>query len=106
MIDGPVQVRIRLWDVPTPGSRPHDPIAAKDGAIWYTGQMTNKLGRVDPKTAQIKEYRAQDSAHRPAWPRRGSRRQHLVHRQPRGLIGKLDPKTGDVTEYRMPDAKQ
>ena len=58
IIDGPVQASIKLWDVPTPGSRPHDPLATKDGAIWYTGQMSNKLGRVDPKTGTSKEYRS------------------------------------------------
>src|SRR5947209_2955565 len=39
IIDGPVKASIRLWDVPTAGSRPHDPLAAKDGSIWYSGQM-------------------------------------------------------------------
>jgi virginiamycin B lyase len=33
IVDGPVKVNIRLWDVPTQGSRPHDPLAAKDGSI-------------------------------------------------------------------------
>ena len=44
---------IKLWPVPTPGSRPHDPLAAKDGSIWYTGQLANKLGRLDPKTGAV-----------------------------------------------------
>ena len=37
-------VTIREWDVPTPNSRPHDPEAAADGSIWYTGQRANVLG--------------------------------------------------------------
>src|SRR5688572_17142890 len=45
LIDGPAKASLKLWQVPTPGSRPHDPLATRDGAIWYTGQMTNKLGR-------------------------------------------------------------
>jgi len=56
IIPGPVQVNIREWQVPIPGSRPHDPLATRDGAIWYTGQLSNKLGRVDPTTGQIREY--------------------------------------------------
>ena len=56
IIDGPVQVTIRQFPVLMLGSRPHDPLATRDGAIWYTGQLTNKLGRVDPKTGLIKEY--------------------------------------------------
>ena len=103
VIPGSAQVAITEWVVPTPGSRPHDPLATPDGAIWYTGQFANVLGRLDPQTGQITEY-------------------HLktLHTGPHGLavdkdgniwytgnfkshIGKLDPKTGQVTEYPMPD---
>ena len=56
IIDGPQQIRLRVWTVPTPGSRPHDPLAAKDGSIWYTGQLSNKLGKLTPGTAQFKEF--------------------------------------------------
>ena len=55
-LPGPAQVSIKVWTVPTPGSRPHDPLATRDGAIWYSGQMANVLGRLDPKTGQFKEY--------------------------------------------------
>ena len=50
------KVAIREWDVPTPRSRPHDPEVAPDEALWYTGQLANKLGRLDPKTGTIKEF--------------------------------------------------
>ena len=56
VIPGPAKVSIKAWQVPTPGSRPHDPLATRDGSLWYTGQMNNVLGRVDPKTGQVKEY--------------------------------------------------
>ncbi|MGB9395206.1 MAG: hypothetical protein WCB32_10510, partial [Pseudolabrys sp.] len=56
IVSGPVKARIDLWDVPTQGSRPHDPRASKDGSIWWTGQLANKLGRLDPKTGAIREY--------------------------------------------------
>ena len=39
--------------MPTPKSRPHDPALAPDGSLWYTGQLANKLGRLDPKTGQL-----------------------------------------------------
>ncbi len=51
-----LKVSIHEWDVPTPNSRPHDPAVAPDGALWYTGQLANKLGRLDPKTGTIKEF--------------------------------------------------
>ena len=56
IIAGPVQVSFHEWQVPTAGSRPHDPLATPDGYIWYTGQMANTLGRVDPATGAIKEF--------------------------------------------------
>src|SRR5256885_13502491 len=39
MISGDAKVAIKEWPVPTPGSRPHDPLAAKDGSLWYSGQF-------------------------------------------------------------------
>ena len=53
---GPAEVSIKEWQVPTPGSRPHDPLATRDGSLWYTGQMANVLGQLDQKTGKFKEY--------------------------------------------------
>ena len=44
VLPGSVKVTMTSWTVPTPGSRPHDPLATRDGALWYTGQMNNVLG--------------------------------------------------------------
>jgi len=103
IIPGPAQVTIREWEVPIPGSRPHDPLATRDGAIWYTGQMTNRLGRVDPKTGQVREYplkSPQTGPHGLVEDRDGNIWFTGNHQS---LVGKLDPRTGAVTEYRMPD---
>ena len=51
---GDVHVSIKEWGTPTPRSHPHDPLVTVDGAIWYTGQMANLLGRLDPITEQFK----------------------------------------------------
>ena len=56
VIPGPAKASFKEWQAPTPGSRPHDPLAAKDGSLWYTGQLANVLGRLDPKTGDIKEF--------------------------------------------------
>ena len=53
---GELRVTIQEYDLPTPNSHPHDPALGPDGSLWYTGQMANKLGRLDPKTGEIKEY--------------------------------------------------
>src|SRR5262249_52821510 len=49
IVSGPVEVAIKEWPVPTPGSRPHDPLASKDGAIWWTGQLAIEVGLVEIK---------------------------------------------------------
>ena len=105
LIDGPVQASIKLWQVPTPGSRPHDPLATRDGAIWYTGQMTNKLGRVDPRTGASKEYTLETPHTGPHGLVEDKDGNIWFTGNHAALVGKLDPKSGEVTEYRMPDPK-
>src|SRR6201988_1755651 len=53
---GNLNVTIQEWAVPTKGAHPHDPAVGADGALWFTEQMTNKLGRLDPKTGQFKKH--------------------------------------------------
>jgi virginiamycin B lyase len=102
-IEGPVQAAIKLWAVPTPGSRPHDPRASKDGSIWWTGQLANKLGRLDPKTGEMKEYPLKTPRTGPHGLAEDQDGNIWFTGNSSGLIGKLDPKTGNVTEYKMPD---
>src|SRR6476619_4936093 len=103
IIAGPVKARIDLWDVPTQGSRPHDPRAAKDGSIWWTGQLANKLGRIDPKTGTIREYTLKSAHTGPHGLAEDKDGNIWFTGNNLGLIGKLDPKTGITTEYPLPD---
>jgi len=105
IVDGPVKVNIRLWDVPTQGSRPHDPLAAKDGSIWWTGQLANKLGRIDPKTNTIREYTLKTPHTGPHGFAEDKDGNIWFTGNHASLIGKLDPKTGITTEYPLPDPK-
>lgn len=98
-------VVIREWDVPTPNSRPHDPAAAPDGSLWYTGQTANKLGRLDPSSGQIREYSLpipNSGPHGLVADRAGF---IWYTANSAGYIGKLNPSTGEVTPYMMPDAR-
>ncbi len=105
VVPGPVEASIKLWDVPTLGSRPHDPVATRDGAIWWTGQLVNKLGRVDPKTGTIREYTLKTPHTGPHGLVEDKDGNIWFTGNNAGLIGKLDPKSGEVTEYKMPDPK-
>src|SRR5215472_14483749 len=102
---GELHVAIKEWDVPTKGAHPHDPAVGADGALWFTEQMQNKIGRVDATTGEFKEFplKVKDSGpHGLVADREGNIwfTGNFAH-----YIGKLDPKTGAVTEYKMPDAK-
>lgn len=98
LMDGPVEVDITEWLVPTLGQRSRDPIEAPDGAIWWTGMYASLVGRLDPVTGAMKEYALPPSA-----------RPHSIvpdddgyiwyTGNSNGTIGKLDPETGDITEY-------
>jgi virginiamycin B lyase len=105
VVPGPVEASIKLWDVPTLGSRPHDPLATKDGAIWWTGQLVNKLGRVDLKSGTIREYTLKTPHTGPHGLVEDKDGNIWFTGNHAALIGKLDPKTGEVTEYKMPDPK-
>lgn len=105
LIDGPAKVDIKMWDVPTQGSRPHDPLGARDGSIWWTGQLVNKLGRVDPKTGAVREYTLKSAFTGPHGLVDDKAGNIWFTGNNAGLIGKLDPNTGLVTEYPLPDPK-
>jgi virginiamycin B lyase len=98
-----LNVSIREWDVPTPKARPHDPAVGPNGALWFTEQAVNKLGRLDPATGMIREYALKTDNTGP----HGLVADHdgniWYTGNYAGLIGKLDPRTGNVTEYKMPD---
>ncbi len=96
-------VIIREWDVPTEKARPHDPEVAPDGSLWYTGQYANNLGRLDPKTGQIKEFPLKKPNSGPHGLVADKEGNIWFTGNSAGYIGKLNPKTGEVTEYPMPD---
>ena len=53
---GKSSVQIKGFDVPTPNSRPHDPVLAPDGPIWHMSQAANSLGR----SRWVRIFRAKD----------------------------------------------
>jgi len=103
VVPGAMSVSFKEWNVPTLGSRPHDPEPGPGGTIWWTGMFANVLGRLDPKTSEMKEYHAKTPASGPhglAFDKDG----YLwFTANAKGYIGKLDPKTGDVLEYKLPE---
>lgn len=103
IIPGSVKVTINEWDVPTKGSRPHDPLAGPDGYLWYTGQVANKIGRVDPKTGEFKEYPLVTPKSGPHGLTADAEGNIWFTANSKAYVGKLSPKTGEIVEYPMPD---
>ena len=103
VIPGSVEVSIREWMAPSRGSRPHDPLAAADGSVWWTGQWSSKLGRVDPATGAIKEFPLplDSGPHGLAEDRAGNVWFTGISKN---YIGKLDPSTGELTQYPLAEA--
>jgi virginiamycin B lyase len=103
VVPGPMSVSFKEWNVPTLGSRPHDPEPGPGGTIWWTGMFANVIGRLDPKTGDMKEYPLKTPASGPhglAFDKEGSL---WFTANSKGYIGKLDPKTGDIMEYKLPE---
>jgi len=96
-------VRIVEWDVPTLNSFPHDPAVAPDGTLWYTGMQSNTLGRLDPKTGTIREYRLKTPDSGPHGLVVDGKGNVWFTANYKGYIGRLNPRTGEVAEYPMPD---
>ena len=91
------------WTVPTKGSHPHDPLAAPDGTIWYTGQMASVLGRLNPRTGAFREYRTKTPDSGPHGLAADQEGNIWFTGNFAGYIGKLDPSTGAIIEYRLPE---
>ena len=98
LIEGPVEIDIQEWIVPTLGQRSRDPIEAPDGAIWWTGMWASLVGRLDPVTGMMKEYSLPPEA-RPHSIVPDSEGFIWYTGNSNGTIGKLDPQTGSITEY-------
>ncbi len=97
-----VQVTFDDWTVPTPNSFPHDPAFGPGNTLWYTGQASNKLGRVDMTSGQFREYDL-PQGHGPHGVVADRDGNIWYTANAAAAIGKLDPKSGYVTEFKMPD---
>jgi virginiamycin B lyase len=103
LVPGPVNVEFKEWMAPSLGSRPHDPLAASDGSIWWTGMWANVLGRVDPRTDTLKEFKLKTERSGPHGLTEDKAGNIWFTGNQAALVGKLNPRTGEVTEFKMPD---
>jgi virginiamycin B lyase len=98
IVPGDTKVSFREWIAPTLGQRSRDPIEAPDGSIWWTGMWASLLGRLDPETGDMQEYRLPLAA-RPHSIVPDALGNIWYTGNSNGTIGKLDPATGLITQY-------
>ena len=98
LVAGNFQIEIEEWIAPTLGQRVRDPHQAPDGAIWWTGMYGSLLGRIDPVTGEMREYKLDPEA-RPHWSGADAQGNIWYMGNGNGTVGRLDPRTGQITVY-------
>jgi virginiamycin B lyase len=100
-----VEVKFDEWMTPSVRPFHHDPAAARDGSAWYTAQLSNAVGRLNPATGQFREFSLPTPNSGPHGLLEDPDGNIWYTGNAAGLIGRIEPKTGKVTEYKMPDPK-
>ena len=102
LVPGPVTVTFKEWVVPTLGQRPRDPLQLADGTIWWAGMYASLVGRLNPATGEMREYKLAPDA-RPHSIINDAAGAIWYTGNGNGTVGKLDPRTGEIKVYPMPD---
>ena len=87
---------MKEWPLPA-NANPHSVTPDAHGNAWYTGNKNGTMGKFDPKTEKITEYKMPDpnvkDPHTAEFDRNGIMWFTAQHAN---VIGRLDPKTGDI----------
>lgn len=91
------------WTVPWADTRPRDPIADRNGRVWFVGQVGNYVAYLDSKSGQFKRFEV-DAGTNP----------HNINLDERGgvwftgnrnnRIVQLIPETGELKTHMIPDS--
>ena len=101
-VPGPITISMKSWKVPTLGQRSRDPVQTADGMIWWNGQFGNLVGRLNPKTGEMKEWKLPEGA-LPHSITPDSTGNIWYTGNGNGTVGRLDPRSGDIKVWKMPD---
>jgi len=102
IVPGDANVEFKEWTAATLGQRPRDPLQREDGTIWWAGMYASLIGRLDPETGEMREYRLDPQA-RPHSIIDDADGNIWYTGNGNGTVGRLDPETGEITVYPMPD---
>jgi streptogramin lyase len=88
--------------IPTLNSAPASITTGPDGALWFTEQNVQKVGRIDPTTYAITEYSLSELTGTPGYITSGSDGALWFPEPTVGKLGRMDPTTHAITEYAVP----
>ena len=97
----------------------HSAYPGPDGNVWFTEQLNNRLGKIDPQTGEVTEYQDVKPSNRERigdtesnvsiYYRPHEPSKHTIRVDPRGIVwasgtpfSRFDPKTKQFTEYPDP----
>jgi virginiamycin B lyase len=102
LVAGDATITFKEWTPPTLGQRPRDPLQTADGTIWWAGMYGSLIGRLNPATGEMREFKLDPKAqpHSIIDDRDGN---IWYTGNGNGTVGKLEPTTGRITAYPMPD---
>jgi virginiamycin B lyase len=93
----------REYPLKTPDSGPHGLVADKQGNIWFTAISGGYVGKLNPKTGEISEFRPADKTeidpHTPVFDHNGIL---WFTNERTNYIGRLDPATGKMDLKAVP----
>jgi streptogramin lyase len=98
------------YDLPRKTIEPHDVIVDRDGMVWYSDFGALDLGKMDPKTGEVTQYKIPEI--KPGFPvgtldlEQDPDGNLWVAMMYQGGIARLDPKTGKVTTWSVPQEWQ
>ncbi len=96
---------MQSWEVPVPGSVPHDSAVDPHGNVWFTLQETGHLARFNPDTHEWKLYKVPTQDSGPHGLVSDALGNIWFTENYAGKIGRLDPKSGAIAEFTPPSAK-
>jgi virginiamycin B lyase len=94
------------YDLPRDTVEPHDVIVDRDGIAWYSSFGEQFLGRLDPKTGEVREFPI--DVHKPGFPTgllglRSDRDGNLwMGNMYQATIVKFDPRTAKFATWKLP----